>query len=97
MKQFSLADVFYYLCLCCLKCGGEKMKKEINLRTFIIIMFGLVILEIILLIIFKPSYTNSMYCKEAICNEDASLCYAYDLDSNGNTIVVWRGSCQNGN
>lgn len=77
------------------------MKKEIKLQTFLIVMAVLVIPEIVLLFIFKPESNNenysSYYCREAVCNEDASLCYAYDLDSDGNTVVVWRGSCQNGN
>lgn len=77
------------------------MKKEISFQTFIIVMFILVILEIALLILFKLNNNmnnyNSEYCSEAVCNEDASLCYAYDVDENGNTVVVWRGSCQSAN
>lgn len=76
------------------------MKKEIKLKTFIIVIAILVILEVLLLIFLKPKDVNDYsekYCKEAICNSDNSMCYAYDLDNNGNTIVVWRGSCQNGN
>ena len=77
------------------------MKKEISLKMFFIVMVILVVLEIILLILFRPNNNldnyNSEYCREAVCNEDASLCYAYDVDENGDTIVVWRGSCQSGN
>lgn len=77
------------------------MKREVRIRTFIIAMIILVVAEIILLFVFSLKNKNenysSEYCKEAVCNEDASLCYAYDLDSDGNTVVVWRGSCQNGN
>lgn len=77
------------------------MKREVRIRTFIIAMIILVVAEIILLFVFSLKNKNenysSEYCKEAVCNEDASLCYAYDLDSEGNTVVVWRGSCQNGN
>lgn len=77
------------------------MKREVRIRTFIIAMIILAVAEIILLFVFSPKNKNenysSEYCKEAVCNEDASLCYAYDLDSEGNTVVVWRGSCQNGN
>lgn len=77
------------------------MNKEVSLKTFSIVMLILVVIEIILLVIFRPddglnSY-DSKYCSEAVCNEDASLCYVYDLDSEGNTVVVWRGSCQTGN
>lgn len=77
------------------------MNREVSLKTFSIVMIILVVLEIVLLIIFRPddgldSY-NSEYCSKAVCNEDASLCYAYDLDSEGNTVVVWRGTCQTGN
>lgn len=75
------------------------MKKEISLKTFFIVMVVLVVLEIILLILLKPNINNynSEYCREAVCNEDASLCYAYDVDENGDTVIVWRGSCQSGN
>ena len=75
------------------------MKKEISLKTFFIVMVVLVVLEIILLILLKPNINNynSEYCREAVSKEDASLCYAYDVDENGDTIVVWRGSCQSGN
>ncbi len=77
------------------------MKKEIKIQTFMIVMVILVILEIVLLVVFKPNKVadnySSLYCQEAVCNEDASICYAYDLDQNGDTVVVWRGSCQNDN
>lgn len=77
------------------------MKKKIKIQTFIIVMAILVVIEIALLIFFKPNNENnnysSEYCREAVCNEDESLCYAYDLDENGDTVVVWRGSCQNDN
>lgn len=76
------------------------MQKEISLKIFGIIMLVLVVIEMVLLIIFSPNhhenYSNE-YCREAVCNEDASICYAYDLDQEGNTVVVWRGSCQTGN
>lgn len=76
------------------------MNREIKLKTFFIIAIGLVILEIFLLIILSPKKINNYseeYCKEAICNSDNSMCYAYDLDDDGNTIVVWKGSCQTEN
>ncbi len=77
------------------------MAKEIKLQTFLIVMALLIALEIFLLVMFRPTQVNenysATYCREAVCNEDASMCYAYDLDENGNTIVVWRGSCQSGN
>ncbi len=75
------------------------MKKEISLKTFLIVMGVLVVLEVIVLILFKTN--NNMdnysyeYCREAICNEDESMCYAYDIDENGDTVVIWRGACQN--
>ena len=76
------------------------MKREVKLKNFMIIMIVLVTLEIFLLIIFgreNELIYNSEYCQNAVCNEDESLCYAYELDSEGNTVVVWRGSCQSGN
>ncbi len=74
------------------------MNKEIKQKTFIVIMIILVFIEILLLIILKPKNKleySAHYCKLAICNSDNSICYAYDLDENGNTIVVWKGNCQN--
>mgnify|MGYP001623688939 CR=1 FL=1 len=77
------------------------MNKEVSLKSFVIVMTVLVIIEIILLFVFSPRGNldnySSEYCSEAVCNEDLSLCYAYDLDEAGNTVVVWRGSCQEGN
>lgn len=74
------------------------MTRDIKLKTFIIVMAVLVVLEIILLFVFSPKNQNNRYsteyCQEAVCNEDASICYHYDVDQYGNTIVVWRGSCQ---
>ena len=74
------------------------MTRDIKLKTFIMVMVVLGVLEIILLFIFSPKMQNNRdseeYCKEAVCNEDASICYHYDVDQDGNTIVVWRGSCQ---
>lgn len=74
------------------------MNREISLKWFIIIISILVVIEIVVLFLIAksddlPGY-SSTYCPVSICNEDASLCYAYDLDREGNTIVVWRGSCQ---
>ena len=77
------------------------MTREIKLQTFLIVMVILIALEIFLLVMFRPKQVSEnyspIYCQEAVCNEDASICYAYDLDSEGKTIVVWRGSCQAGN
>ena len=77
-----------------------NMQKEISLKLFGIVTVVLIIIEIFLLIIISSNQSenySSEYCKEAVCNEDASICYAYDLDQEGNTVVVWRGSCQTGN
>lgn len=74
------------------------MTREVKLKTFIMVMAVLVVLEIILLFVFSPKSKNNRYsaeyCQEAVCNEDESMCYAYDVDQDGNTMVVWRGSCQ---
>ena len=74
------------------------MTRDIKLKTFIMVMVVLGVLEIILLFIFSPKMQNNRYseeyCKEAVCNEGASICYHYGVDQDGNTIVVWRGSCQ---
>ena len=73
------------------------MNREIKLRTFVIAMIIFVGFEVLLFFAFRPVTDENSYCQEAVCNEDASLCYAYDLDEEGNTVVVWRGSCQAGN
>ena len=74
------------------------MNREISLKWFLIVLGVLVVIEVVVLFLLAksddlPGY-SSEYFPEAICNVDASLCYAYDLDSEGNTIIVWRGSCR---
>lgn len=74
------------------------MNREISIRKFGIFMILLVGLEIVLLWFLMPKKEeleyDENYCQEAVCNSDSSLCYAYDEDQNGETIVVWRGTCK---
>lgn len=71
------------------------MNKEISLKKYIFVLTILVILE--LAIMFGISYNKKEetkeYCKNAVCNKDATLCYVYELDDKGNTIITWRGDC----
>lgn len=71
------------------------MNKEINLKKFLIVLSILVLIEIILLWIFNKDNNDeaSEHCKLAVCNESKTICYNYDLDSDGKTIVTWKGSC----
>lgn len=74
------------------------MAREVSLKWFLIILGTLVVIEVIVLFLLAkseelPGY-SSEYCPQALCNEDLSLCYAYELDEDDVTHVVWRGSCQ---
>ncbi|CDF11629.1 unknown [Mycoplasma sp. CAG:776] len=74
------------------------MNMEISVKKFGIVMVVLVLLELFLLFIFAPEKEtleyDATYCEEAVCNLDESLCYVYDLDQNGETIIVWKGTCK---
>ncbi len=76
------------------------LNKEISLKKFLIILGILVFALCFIYLILIPSIRHhnlkegrEKYCLSSICNEDKSICYAYDLDSNGKTIIKWRGSC----
>ncbi len=68
------------------------MNKEIKLRTFLIIIVVLVIIEATLLFFLMPKQIEN-YCERAICNEDATICAVYG----DNDKIIWRGSCSNDN
>lgn len=74
------------------------MNMEISVKKFGIVMFVLVLLEVFLLFVLAPEKEaleyDADYCREAVCNSDDSLCYVYDLDQNGETIIVWKGTCK---
>lgn len=67
------------------------MQKDIKVKTFLLIIGILAILEAVLIFTFLGK--NNL-CKKAICNEDNSMCYVYELDNSGKTTIKWRGSCQ---
>lgn len=70
------------------------MNKEISIKKFGIILSCLVALELsIFLIIFNHNYQIlKSHCQVAVCNDDATICYNFDLDGD-DTIVTWKGSC----
>ena len=77
------------------------MNREISLKKFLIVLSILVLIECFILIYLIPSKRHhaeklgrEKYCSASICNEEKTICYAYSLDENGNTIIVWRGSCK---
>lgn len=72
------------------------MKKDIEIKHFIMIMIALMVVEGVLVCAFlgKNKRTDNSMCANAVCNGDNSLCYVYDLDESGKTIVKWKGSCQ---
>ena len=67
------------------------MNMEISVKKFGIVMVVLVLLELFLLFIFAPEKET---LEEAVCNSDESFCYVYVLDQNGETIIVWKGTCK---
>ena len=73
------------------------MNKEIKVSTFLIILGSLVFIELLILVVIIPAHNHKIlrgYCKTAICNNDASICFNYDLDGD-TTIVTWQRNCQN--
>ncbi len=76
------------------------MNKEISLKTFLIILIGLSILECVIMFIValnnkqkEAIKDNEEHCKFAVCNDDYTICYNYALDEEENTSITWRGSC----
>lgn len=72
------------------------MNKEIKLKNFLIVLMILVVMEIGILFWLIPFLNNkeaSKYCQNAICNDDNSMCRVYDIDADGKTQIIWRGSC----
>lgn len=77
------------------------MEKEISLKKYIIFMIVLGFIEAFIMCYIVPraqlkkrAEETREHCKLAVCNEDATICYNYDMDKDGNTIVTWRGSCK---
>ena len=78
------------------------MQKEIKLKTFLIVLAILVVLEVLIMLAFIPLIRHSeekkgqeKYCDIAICTEDKTSCYASKLDNDNNTKIIWRGRCDN--
>ena len=72
------------------------MNKEINIKTFLIVLTGLVIIELVVLLLFVPMKKHAdvkKHCRVAICNDNRSMCFNYDLDGD-NTIITWQGDCR---
>jgi len=76
------------------------MNKNISLKKFLIILSLLLIIEIGLLYFFKANNKAKISAKEyqehcglAVCNESKTICFNYDVDSEGKTVVTWKGSC----
>lgn len=75
------------------------MNKEIDLKIFLIVLTILIIAEVIILYSFNAFKKNRIeaerkeHCALAVCNESKTMCYNYELDSDGKTTITWRGSC----
>ncbi len=75
------------------------MNKEISLKSFLIILTILIVVEISVFSFINIAKKNKIkaeqeeHCALAVCNESKTVCYNYELDSNGRTTVTWRGSC----
>ena len=76
------------------------MQKEIKLKTFFIVLLLLIILEVLLFLLVIPAIKRynekkgeEKYCGVAICTEDRTSCYAFELNEKGDTKVIWRGHC----
>ncbi len=71
------------------------MNRKISLKKFLIVLSVLVLLEVIFMFCFKNKNNKEIdeHCKLAVCNESKTICYSYDIDDEGKTIVTWKGSC----
>ena len=74
------------------------MNKEISLKTFLIILGSLVLLELIIMCLIIPYFNYQElkeHCgkKDAVCNPENTICFNYGLED-GKTVVTWRGSCK---
>lgn len=76
------------------------MNREISLKKFLIILIILIVIEVFVICTINIKRNKNVeeteynkHCELAVCNESKTICFNYDLDSNGNTIVTWKGSC----
>lgn len=75
------------------------MNKEISLKKFLIVLSSLLIIEIAIFSYIKFKSARSAaserdkHCALAVCNESKTMCYNYDIDNDGKTVITWRGSC----
>ena len=77
------------------------LNKEISLKKFLIVLGVLAFILCFIYLFLIPSTRHRLqkegqekYCDVSICNDDKTICYAYDLDENDKTIIKWRGSCK---
>lgn len=71
----------------------EKRVNRQTIRGAVLLISAIIIL---IFILFTNKENNlKAHCQKAICNEDASICYNYELDKDGKTIKTWEGNCQN--
>lgn len=77
------------------------MEREIDFKKFLILMVVLGFVEAFIMCYIYPRVKANRiakemqeHCKLAVCNETSTICYNYDINSNGKTIVTWRGSCK---
>jgi len=71
------------------------MHKEINIKTFFIIISILAIAEIIIVCLVIPGIQASdlkKHCEKAVCNDDYTVCFNYE-DKGSDTNITWRGNC----
>ncbi len=78
------------------------MKRDISLKAFLLVLLGLIVIECLILIVFVPLYRHDKerkgqekYCGVAICTEDKTSCFAFKVDKDEKTKIVWRGRCDN--
>ena len=70
------------------------MNREISLKSFLMVLTILIIIEVFILVYLIPHLNYKKHCSLAVCNDDDSICYNYEADSLGKTHITWSGTCK---
>lgn len=76
---------------------NNKNENKLKDKRVLIIQIGLIGVVFGLLIfvmLTKDDKNFEFHCKDAICNDDNSVCRNYSVDDDGNTVTTWVGSCK---
>ena len=77
-----------------IKENNEKKVEKKPIKSYEIVMIVSCLALLVVLVIMTNQNNTRAHCKEAICNEDSTICYTYKLDKQGKTVKTWEGSCK---